>query len=262
MIALLSPAKSQDFDRKPITSKHTKPEFLKHAAELVGILKTFDASDIVRIMNVSNDIARLNVERFNRWTEAHEGLDNGLQAIFAYTGEVYRGFDADSLRAEDIYYAQNHIRILSGLYGVLRPLDLIRPYRLEMATRLETEQGEPLVGDNGSLYEFWADAPRNHITDALQGHRDPSVIDLASKEYSKAVDLTTSDVPVITPSFKEKRGDSYRIIASYAKHARGAMARYMVENRIEDRHGLKNFSENGYRYSPELSGEQEWVFVR
>lgn len=254
MIALLSPSKSQDSSRTPSTQKHTTPEFLDSAAELVDRLRPLTVPNLAALLSVNEKIARLNAERFAGWTREHTPK-NALQAIFAYTGDVYRGFHVDSLSAEDLYYAQNHLRILTGLYGILRPLDLIQPYRLEMATPLETQQGK-------DLYEFWADALTRSVNEALSNHHDHSVVNLASKEYSSALEFDALDGPVVTPVFKDWKGGKLRTVAIYMKQARGAMARFMIAHRIEEPKGLKAFAEDGYRYSEQHSTEQELVFVR
>jgi hypothetical protein len=254
MIAVLSPAKTLDFEREPITGKHTIPEFIDEAAGLVDRLRALGSKDIQTLMGVNEEIAELNATRFDTWTR-HQSLDDGLQAIFAYAGEVYRGFDVDRLSAEDLYYAQNHLRILSGLYGTLRPLDVIQPYRLEMGTDLANDRG-------ADLYAYWGSKIAESLSGALRGQSSHTIVNLASKEYFSAVPSSSLDASVITPQFKEKRGTDYRIIAVYAKNARGRMARYMIENRIEDPEELKKFDEDGYRYAEQLSGEGEWVFAR
>jgi len=254
MITLLSPSKSQDIAHTPTTRKYTIPEFLDRAAELVDRLRSLTVPNLAALLSVSEKIARLNVDRFAGWTREHTP-ENALQAIFTYAGDVYRGFAVDSLSAEDLYYAQNHLRTLTGLYGILRPLDLIQPYRLEMATPLETRRGS-------DLYEFWGDALTRTITEALTNHHDHTVVNLASKEYASAVDSNALDGPVVTPVFKDRKGEKLRSVAIYMKQARGAMARFMIANRVEEPDGLKAFSEDGYRYSEQHSTERELVFVR
>jgi hypothetical protein len=219
MIVLLSPSKSQDFDRSPRTEKHSVPQFLDQTAELVDQLRGMTVQNLAALMSVNQKIARLNVDRFGNWTREHTP-ENALQAIFAYTGDVYRGFAVESVSAEDLYYSQNHVRILTGLYGILRPLDLIQPYRLEMGTPLETDRGS-------DLYEFWGNALTRAVNDALTNHHDHTVVNLASKEYFSALQPANLEGPVLTPVFKERKGEKLRAVAVYMKQARGAMARFM-----------------------------------
>jgi hypothetical protein len=254
MIALLSPSKTQDFKRPGNTSKHSTPELIDDAKELVNRLRSLSVADLQSLMGVNEDLAKLNYERFRQWG-VHQDLDDGLQAIFAYAGEVYRGFDVHRLSAEDLYYAQNHLRILSGLYGVIRPLDIIQPYRLEMGTKLSTDRGD-------SLYEFWGDRITQLVNRGLKNHQAHAVVNLASDEYFRAVDTDRLDGFVISPQFKEERDGEYKTIAVYAKNARGRMARYLITERIDDPEGLKAFDEDGYRYNPDRSTKLEWVFSR
>jgi hypothetical protein len=220
----------------------------------VDHLRALAQDELARLMDVNEEIAALNVWRFESWGP-HDGLDDGLQAIFAYAGEVYRGFDVDRLSAEDLYYAQNHLRILSGLYGVVRPLDIIRPYRLEMGTKLATDRGK-------DLYEFWEDRPTTVLNEAIAGQRSHVFVNLASNEYFRAVREEALDGSVVTPVFKEKRNGDYQTVAVYAKNARGRMARFMIEKRIENAEGLASFAEDGYAFAAELSDEREMVFTR
>lgn len=254
MIALLSPAKTLDFDRTPATGKFSRPSLADDASVLVERLSGLSQQEIADLMGVNDEIAALNVRRFKSWGP-HDSLDYGLQAVFAYAGEVYRGFDVARLSAQDLYYAQNHLRILSGLYGVVRPLDVIRPYRLEMGTKLSTDRGE-------DLYEFWGARPTDVLNEAISGHRKHVFVNLASTEYFRVVREDALDGTVVTPVFKEKRNGDYQIVAVYAKNARGRMARFMIENRIEEAEGLTTFSEDGYAFAPDLSGERELVFTR
>jgi len=254
MITIISPAKKLEQSSQSITNQYTTPEFLKDAEVLIDKLRQLSPQDIEKLMGVSRDIAEMNYERFIRWT-ANVSRDNAQQAIFMFNGHVYKSLSPKSLNKEDIEFAQQHLRILSGLYGILRPLDLIQPYRLEMGTHLKTERGN-------NLYEFWNNRINKSINSALQAQKNPTLINLASQEYSKAIHPNSVKGNIITPVFKEKKNNEYKTIAVYAKKARGAMTRFIIKEKVNNPEVLKTFEEDGYVFNEELSSKNEWVFTR
>ncbi len=253
MIIVISPAKTLDYESPLPTDRYTLPDFLDDSAELVETMRRYSALDIAEIMKVSMKIAELNHARFADWHTPFTP-ENARPAIFAFKGDVYDGIDAYSLDEEALDFLQDHLRILSGLYGLLRPLDLMQPYRLEMGRKIENPRGK-------NLYEFWD----NKITDALNAllARDDGVlIDLASNEYFKAVKTKALEGRIITPQFKDWKNGQYKMISFYAKKARGMMTRYIAENRLTDPEAIKDFDTAGYHYSEELSQGDDWVFLR
>ena len=254
MLVIISPAKTLDFDTPPPVRKCTKPVFLDDAQDLVNRLKELSAEDISRLMGVSSKIAKLNRDRYRVWRKPFT-LSNAKQAVWAFRGDVYTGLDADFFDRENIEFAQQHLRMLSGLYGVLRPLDLIQAYRLEMGTRLATRRGD-------NLYQFWGGRITDCLNRDLRRTHAPALVNLASQEYFRSVRTDELGAPVITPVFKERRDGAYKVISFVAKRARGAMSRYIIRNRIGDPAGIRKFSEGGYRYSRELSDDANWVFTR
>lgn len=250
MLTLLSPAKTQCFDVEPRTSRFTEPQFRDEAAELVSAMRTMSVEELRDLMKVSDELARATHENYRRWGDARV-----MQAILVYSGEVYRAFDATSLSARDLAWAQNHLRILSGLYGVLRPLDMIEPYRLEIATRVG-------VAGIGSLYDYWRDRLTAAIGEAATSRRARAIVNLASTEYSRAIARDRLPVRLVTPVFRERGPKGLRTVSMYAKNARGRMARWIVENRIDDPDALEGFADNGYQLDAGLSGKNELVFVR
>lgn len=257
MIIVLSPAKSLDFETPAHVRKHTLPDFLDDSAQLIKELQRLAPSQIASLMGISDTLAHLNFERFAAWHPAFD-TDNAKQAMLAFNGDVYEGFDAASLSAADLDFAQRHVRILSGLYGVLRPLDLIQPYRLEMGSRFANARGK-------DLYAFWgsrvADALNETMAAAKRGG-EKVLINLASEEYFKSVKGGKLTMPVITPSFEDWKGGRYKIISFYAKRARGLMARYATVQRIDQAEGLKGFDTDGYAFAEEASTATHWVFRR
>jgi len=254
MMIIISPAKTLDFVSNAPTSVCTMPEFLDHSKELVEILQTKTGFDLAELMKISMKLADLNVQRFHDWRLPFTP-ENAKQALFAFKGDVYTGFDADSLDGKGIEFAQNHLRILSGLYGLLRPLDLMQPYRLEMGTKLANERGS-------NLYDFWGSLITEQLQKAIEAQGDNVLINLASNEYAKAVKFKELNAEVITPVFKEKRGNDYKIISYSAKKARGLMSRYIIDNRLSDPEAIKDFDLDDYRFNPELSKGNEWTFTR
>lgn len=253
MLTVISPAKTLDFETPSPTRKSTQPAFLDQSGLLIDELRQLDPTQVGRLMSISEALADLNHRRFMNWSTPFTTA-NAKQALFAFRGDVYVGLDADSFSAGDIAFAQKHLRILSGLYGVLKPLDLIQPYRLEMGTGLPNARGR-------NLYEFWG--PR--IAEALNAElskRRPVLVNLASEEYFKAVPRKVLAAEVIVPVFKERKGDGYKIVSFFAKKARGMMAAWIVRNRIDAPEALKDFAEAGYGYNPGLSGTHDWVFTR
>lgn len=254
MLALISPAKTFDFDTPAPTREASQPEFLAQAQELIDVLRPLAPHDISKLMGISDKLGVLNYDRFAGWQPPFD-LDNAKQALFAFKGDVYVGLAAETLQEGDWKFAQDHLRILSGLYGLLAPLDLIQPYRLEMGTRLANPRGK-------DLYEFWGPRITEAINAQLKRLADPVVVNLASNEYFKSVQKKDLEAPLITPVFKDWKTDRYKIISFYAKKARGMMSAYILKNRLTDAQGLKEFDEEGYRYNSELSTATEWVFTR
>ena len=251
MLTLLSPAKTQRFDADPRTSRVTEPRFRDEAAELVAAMRTLSVEQLRDLMKTSDELARTTHEDYRCWGSGARAM----QATLVYSGEVYRAFDAASLSARDLGWAQNHLRILSGLYGVLRPLDLIEPYRLEIATRLG-------FAGVGSLYDYWRDKLTAAIGEAATSRRARAIVNLASAEYSRAIARERLPVRLVSPVFRERGAKGLRTVSMYAKNARGRMARWIVENRIENPGALASFAENGYRHDAGLSRAGELVFVR
>ena len=254
MITIISPAKKLKEIGFPKQSKKTMPPFIKEAEELIMELRKYSPSELQTLMNISNNIAEMNYERFLRWT-ADSTSEKAGPAIFMFNGQVYNGLDPDTLEQQSLEFGQNHLRILSGLYGILRPFDHIQPYRLEMGTKLQNEHGN-------SLYKFWGKKINQKINKELQQASDQVLINLASQEYFKAIQPKSIDGTIITPLFKEKKGDDYKTIAVYAKTARGLMTRFILEQETNDPEVIKTFDKKGYLYNPDLSTENEWVFTR
>lgn len=251
MIAILSPAKTLDFEAWSL-SNTSKPTFLKDAKELVAELQSYSPAKIAKLMSVSKKIAELNAERYSTFKTPFT-VKNAKPALLAFKGDVYQGIDVESYKAADFKFAQEHVRILSGLYGYLKPKDLIQPYRLEMKTRLKTGRGK-------DLYQFWGDK----ITDALNEElkKEKILINLASNEYYKAINQKKVAGSIITPVFKEKKGSEHKIVAIFAKRARGLMTDFIVRERIKKPDDLRDFSSEGYSFQKKLSTDNEYVFTR
>jgi uncharacterized protein len=250
MLLVISPAKTLDYSH-PEYSAHTQPDFSSEVKDLVGVLRKKSATQISKLMHLSDSLSILNEERYQTFTETFSP-DNSKQAILAFKGEVYAKMEADTFTAEDLEFAQQHLRILSGLYGLLKPLDLIQPYRLEMGTKLKTKKGN-------TLYDYWGTKISKALNAAGEGR---TLVNLASQEYFKAVDKKTLKLPIITIHFKEHREGNYQVVGFFAKQARGLMTRYAIQNRITDPEQLKVFQEDGYEFAEPLSSAQDWVFVR
>ncbi len=254
MLITLSPSKGQDFEVELPTSMHTQPRQLDDSQLLIDELKKYDVADIRQMMTVSENIAILNVERFHTFTRPFH-QDNAKPALFAFKGDVYSGIEKDQYSEEDLQYAQDHLRILSGLYGALRPMDLIQPYRLEMKTKLDNPRGT-------NLYQFWDERITDSLNNDLEEQQEATLINLASNEYFKAVKPKKLQGRLLNIAFKETKGDKTRIIAIFAKRARGMMTDFMLRNRIENSEDLKEFNQAGYEYSPSASTDNQWVFTR
>lgn len=258
MLAVISPAKRLDFKSAPTAAesraKHSLPVFLKESKQLINVLRRQSPAEIAKLMNLSTQLADLNYERYAEWKTPFT-QENSKPAALAFKGDVYLGLDTPSLTERDFSWAQKHLRILSGLYGVLKPMDLIQAYRLEMGTRLPTPRGE-------NLYQFWGDRVTDALNEAMAGQRRPILVNLASHEYFGAVDESAIEGRVITPSFKDLKNGRYKFLSFYAKKARGLMARHIIENRVSTLKGLKDFDAAGYYYSESQSRGDNWVFLR
>lgn len=254
MLLVVSPAKTLDFETKPKTSLHSEPAFLDDSQKLIEQLKKFKAQDVTDLMGVSQKIAELNVERFNSWSLPFTE-ENAKQAILAFKGDVYTGLDAESMKLNDFKFAQKHLRILSGLYGLLRPMDLMQPYRLEMGKKLANKRGK-------NLYEFWGEKITDAINAQLKTLKSDVLVNLASNEYFKSIKPKLLNAEIITPAFKDYKNGDYKMISFFAKKARGALSRYVIDNRITDPEEMKNFDVDGYKFNSKFSKDNSWVFTR
>ncbi|MBM7455332.1 hypothetical protein HNR62_001192 [Oceanisphaera litoralis] len=254
MLIVVSPAKTLDFDTPPVIADVTRPELLAHSAELIERARQLTPADIGKLMGISDKLSGLNAARFADW-QPDFTPNNAKQALLAFKGDVYTGLDAESLTPDDFAFAQAHLRMLSGLYGLLRPLDLMQPYRLEMGTKLDNERGK-------DLYQFWGDIITDKLNEALTAQGDNVLINLASNEYFKAVKPRKLDGQIITPVFKDCKKGQYKIISFYAKKARGMMARYIIENRLTEVSQLTAFDTAGYYFVEAESTATELVFKR
>ncbi len=254
MLTVISPAKTLDFDSPTVTDAFTQPAHLTQSRKLVKRLRQLSAPDLSRLMDVSSNIAELNQQRFKKWKTPFKP-ENARQAVFAFKGDAYIGLDAYSMTSDNIDFAQRHLRILSGLYGLLRPLDLMQAYRLEMGTRLETGLGK-------NLYQFWNGRITRALNLELRQSESKILINLASNEYFKSIKPKLLKAKVITPVFKDYHEDSYQVIGFFAKKARGTMARFIIDNQIDNPEILKDFDRGGYAYSELLSCPSQWVYTR
>ncbi len=253
MILIISPSKTQQMEGRTV-EKYSRPALLDHSAQLVEQLAAMSEDELAGLMKMSAKLAALSYERYQKFTLPFT-LDNARQALTVFHGDQFSTIAVDDYREDDFLFAQQHLRILSGLYGVLRPLDLMQPYRLEMATRLATDRGK-------TLYAFWGDLITDRIGNTLEEQENPLLVNLASDEYFKALQPDHLHCPVVKIAFKEIRNNVARIIAIHAKRARGMMVDFVIRHRITDPEMLKNFSSGGYTYSMDLSTEKEWVFTR
>jgi len=252
MLVVVSPAKS--LDMQPTGIRPTQPQFQEDAVRLSKTAKNLTLTELKNLMSISNDLARLNRDRFAAFA-AEPSADAVKPAALAFNGDTYQGLEAKTLSEDDLAWAQDHLGILSGLYGLLRPLDAIQPYRLEMGSRLKTRRG-------ASLYDYWGDTIAKALNAQATQIGTDTLVNCASQEYFGAADRKALKLRVITPQFMEIKGDRPRIVSFFAKRARGAMARYIVENRLTDAESIKGFSAGGYAFDPGLSDGGKWVFLR
>lgn len=255
MITLLSPAKTLDYESPLPVKDFSVPENLRQSKQLIKALRKKDPQDLSDLMGLSEKLANLNFERNMNWEPPVKHSDDIRQAIFAFKGDVYTGLSAYSLKKSDINFLDKHVRILSGLYGILKPLDLMSPYRLEMGTKLETSEGK-------DLYEFWGQEITNSINESISTHKSKYILNLASVEYFSSVKKDLLNGEVISPVFKDYKNGKYKIISFFAKKARGSMTRYLVENRIDSPKDISGFDYDGYKYSKSESTEYLPVFLR
>ena len=258
MILVISPAKALDYETPPTTATFTQPDFLDQSAELIDILREKSPAQIAELMSLSDQLSSLNVARYASWSRPF-AADNAKQALLAFNGDVYEGLDATSLTEADLAWAQDHLRILSGLYGVLRPLDLMQVYRLEMGTRLASPRGK-------NLYEFWGERITDELNRLLareeEAGRERVLLNLASDEYFKSVKPKKLKGRIVTPVFEDWKGGRYKIISFYAKRARGLMSRYVIGKRIDEVEALQGFDAEGYAFAADASDADTLVFRR
>jgi cytoplasmic iron level regulating protein YaaA (DUF328/UPF0246 family) len=254
MLHLISPAKTLDFETPSVTNAQTQPQFLQHSQELIKDLRELSPEQVSTLMSVSEKLGELNAQRFLEW-QLPFTPDNAKQAVLAFKGDVYTGMEAETFSKRDFEFAQKHLRILSGLYGLLRPLDLIQPYRLEMGTAFANARGK-------NLYQFWGDIITDHLNQELDAQKERVAVNLASNEYWGAVNTKKLHAEVITPVFKDCKNGQYKIISFFAKKARGMMSAYIIRNRLQKVEDIKGFDVAGYRYDERSSSPKEWVFLR
>ncbi|ARP96021.1 peroxide stress protein YaaA [Bordetella genomosp. 13] len=254
MLFLLSPAKKLDYDSPVLVTTHTQPLFVDRAAALIKVLKTKSADDIAQLMDLSPALSELNVSRYASWKRTFT-QDNSRQAVLAFNGDVYEGLQAGSLSERQLEWAQEHVVILSGLYGALRPLDLMQPYRLEMGTRLETSKG-------ANLYDYWGSTIAEYLNERQDGKRAPVIVNLASEEYFKAVDRKALKARVVQCVFQDWKNGAWKVISFHAKRARGLMARYAIEHKVAKPEGLQGFDSEGYAFDAGASTDDKLVFRR
>ena len=254
MLIVVSPAKSLDFESPVKTRKFTEPEYLQESTQLVSQLKKLSPEDFSELMNISSKLSELNHTRYANWHTPFD-LNNAKQAIFAFKGDVYIGLEAEQFSTADLNFAQKHLRILSGLYGLLRPLDLMQPYRLEMGSKFKNSKGK-------NLYEFWGNKITENINSLMATEKSPILINLASNEYFNSIKPKELDAKIITPVFKDFSSGKYRIVSFFAKKARGSMTAYIIKNRITTTAKLKDFDTDGYRFSEADSTDSKLVFLR
>lgn len=255
MIHIVSPAKSLDYNSKVDIKEFTVPDRLEESEKLINKLRRTSAKQIKAMMSISDNLVKLNKERYDSWQGLDHLGENSRQALYAFSGDVYLGLDAKTLSDTDIQYAQDNLRILSGLYGLLKPLDVMEPYRLEMGSSLK-------VGRSKNLYEFWGKQLANQLNQEMKMKEQNVLVNLASNEYFKAVNQGAIDGVIINPQFKDAKNGQYKIISFFAKKARGLMSRYIIENKIEKAEDLIGFNYSGYAFNEELSKENTPVFTR
>ena len=254
MLHLISPAKTLDFATPPKTAEFTQPQFLDHSQELIKDLRQLSPPQVSKLMAISEKLGELNAQRFLEWQTPFTP-HNAKQALLAFKGDVYTGMDAGKFSKANFAFAQQHLRILSGLYGLLRPLDLIQPYRLEMGTGFANARGK-------NLYHFWGDIITDQLNQELDTQKERVLVNLASNEYWSAVNTKKLHAEVITPVFKDSKNGQYKIISFFAKKARGMMSAYIIQNKLKKVEAIKSFDVAGYRYDERMSSPKEWVFLR
>ncbi len=254
MLIVISPAKTLDFETTPITKDHTQAGFLKESRQLVSQLEKLTPAEVSSLMKISDKLGVLNFLRFNEWKTPFT-LNNSKQALLAFKGDVYTGIDAESFSSRDLKFAQKHLRILSGLYGVLKPLDLIQSYRLEMGTHFENKKGK-------DLYEFWGSKLTDQINQDLEASKSKTLINLASNEYFKSLQADVINAEIIVPIFKDFKNGQYKIISFYAKKARGSMSAYIIKNKLKNPEDIKPFNVDGYKFNQSKSNATNYVFLR
>ncbi|QYN46823.1 peroxide stress protein YaaA [Gilliamella sp. ESL0405] len=254
MLTIISPAKTLDYQSPLITSDYSKPQFMPETQQLVEVCKKLSANELAKLMSISPKLAEVNYQRFQDW-HANFTPDNARQAILAFKGDVYEGLHVEDFTDKDLSFAQSHLRILSGLYGVLRPFDLIQPYRLEMGIRLKN-------GHNSNLYQFWGDKLTDYLNKELAQSATPTLINLASNEYFKAIKAKQLKASIIHPIFLDKSKGEFKVISFYAKKARGLMSRFIIKNNINQSNDIKSFNLEGYQFDSKRSTELEWFFIR
>ena len=254
MLIVLSPAKTLDYSVDP-KSNHTAPQFLSQSSKLIKTLKDKEPKDIASLMGLSDKLATLNFDRYQSWKAAKSVSSDAKPSMLVFKGDVYQGLSAEDFNAKQIKFAQKHLRILSGLYGILRPLDVIKPYRLEMGTKLQTSKGK-------NLYEFWGNSVQENVISDLASQKSDLLINLASKEYFSVLGKIPEYINVVSPVFKDFKNGKHKIISFYAKRARGLMAKWIIENNIRDFEKLSKFNLDGYYFSKKDSSATEPVFLR
>ncbi len=254
MIVVISPAKTLDFESKPITKSFTLPDHLEKSMLIIKKLQTFSQKKVSELMNISESLSKLNVQRYKDWN-GDFSTKTARQSILAFKGDVYIGLEAETFKEKDFLFAQKHLLILSGLHGYLHPLDLMMPYRLEMGTSLK-------IGKAKNLYDYWNEDVTNFINQSTEGHKEKTLINLASEEYFKVINKKNLSISLLNIEFKEKKGADYKTIGFFAKKARGYMASYIIKNKIEKSNELKNFNTAGYSFNGKLSNSLNWIFTR
>jgi cytoplasmic iron level regulating protein YaaA (DUF328/UPF0246 family) len=254
MIIVINSSKTLDFQQAAPNFKCTIPEFMNDADFLVKKMQALSEADIAELMGISTKLAKLNVERYQQWQTPFTS-SNARPSLMAFKGDVYSGINVENYSSKEFDFAQKHLRILAGLYGILRPLDLIQPYRLEMATKLSTPKGK-------DLYQFWGNRISESLNEMIKREKSGILINLCSAEYLKSVKPKLLDAAIITPVFKEYKDGSYRMVTVYAKKARGLMCNYIVQNRLEDVEALKDFNVQGYKFIKKMSTDIKWLFAR
>ena len=254
MLMVISPAKTLDYDTKPTTKTATQPDFLDDSQQLIEELRQLSPHDISGLMSISDNLGVLNYDRFQQWSQPFDAA-NAKQAVLAFKGDVYTGLNAETFNRSQYSFAQKHLRILSGLYGVLRPLDLMQAYRLEMGTKFANSRGK-------DLYQFWGDKVTDALNAQLKKLKTDTLVNLASNEYFKVVNKKKLQAEIVTPVFKDLKNDQYKIISFYAKKARGMMAAWIIENGVTEVDGIVDFNVAGYQYNAAMSDSKQLVFTR